>query len=890
MKSRTAYFSLPFFCNTLRRFMPFTLLYTVIMILSGPVSTAYTMSTRYASISDLNITKISGYGSALFGSGFSQYNSFGAIHSIPWIFAIILGVLLFNYLHKKNALDLYHSIPLKRETIFITYTLLGLVLLAVPMLLCFVANMIIISAYKLPGLLNPFAYLSNVSIEILLMLTIFLMVIFVSFISDTIANNALLAVYLFSISFVFITVTSIFFYNELFGYAIGDVVKNSYRFTPFLRAFAPSLLSFNWLDIVFFSALVFTLFFLIILLYKKRKREAVSRGFASSVFCWTAAYLGAICGYLTALSSRNTGWKIFWYIAGGTILWAISNVIINRGFKRLLPTWKQFLAFQLAVGLFFFCVKFDFIGFEKRIPNVKDISQVTFNYSWNLEGYSEFSNNYSSSILNNPLPFFNNYSDNSYNLLYLSSLINSSSLNSIYTKNNFIYKDPQNIKIITELHKTILEDYKMRDKSKLPATKNGYFLNETKSNPIGLAINYKLKSNLSQTRTYIYPESEIKKQLMPLFNSEEYKKQAFDIFKNNAENPYSKANIIYDNYSSNNSTGGTKSKEVINKLIDEIKKDILSLDFNILQQGVKPIYSIALYDEKDNNNIVKRLPVYDSFANTKKFLQDSGIISKNLLPLSEVTSIDVTGNASQHFDSKLFPMKVTDQNQIRDLYNDVIRLNQSYQNYICIDVNYKDGHYSNVMINLDFAPKWLLDKINYQPQLTYSSYSPSSSVKVSSNYISSSSTPSSKSYIYASRPSSSSQPSTSLQTVDDTVTGTALGQFNFSGSWSKVSQASFYNGSINSTDQAGYYEFKFVGSNVQIFANKDVSYGFSKVEIDGNTVKTIDQYSPFKTDRFPIYSSNYLSYGEHTIRVTNLMQKSSNSTGTFISVDFIRYS
>lgn len=88
-------------------------------------------------------------------------------------------------------------------------------------------------------------------------------------------------------------------------------------------------------------------------------------------------------------------------------------------------------------------------------------------------------------------------------------------------------------------------------------------------------------------------------------------------------------------------------------------------------------------------------------------------------------------------------------------------------------------------------------------------------------------------------------------------------------------------------DESIYFEYTFVGTKVEIYGNKEQSFGKVKVYIDGKEAGIYDGYNPKKIYRQKLWESDELKDGQHTIKAVLLNQKNENSTGYNMLIDYV---
>jgi hypothetical protein len=138
---------------------------------------------------------------------------------------------------------------------------------------------------------------------------------------------------------------------------------------------------------------------------------------------------------------------------------------------------------------------------------------------------------------------------------------------------------------------------------------------------------------------------------------------------------------------------------------------------------------------------------------------------------------------------------------------------------------------------------------------------------------------------------SESSSSITFQSIDDTITGTGLNQWNFeSAGWSHCTScndsATFYNESIswdNTTNDVA--TLKFNGSKVKLYGFTDPRDGIAAISIDNGPEAMVDFYSPTRTGNVLLWASPTLSESQHTLKIRTTGTHSAGSTDNYIGVD-----
>ncbi|MBN1696149.1 MAG: hypothetical protein JW881_01435 [Spirochaetales bacterium] len=128
-----------------------------------------------------------------------------------------------------------------------------------------------------------------------------------------------------------------------------------------------------------------------------------------------------------------------------------------------------------------------------------------------------------------------------------------------------------------------------------------------------------------------------------------------------------------------------------------------------------------------------------------------------------------------------------------------------------------------------------------------------------------------------------------ITTVNDNTTGTGDNQFEYVGSWDYGSQSGAYmNDNHWNSDAGDYYQVRFHGTRIEIFAATASNHGIAAVSIDGGTETLIDYYSSSRLEQAQVWSSPDLQQGNHILKVRITGNRNANSSGAAIPVDMVR--
>jgi len=137
---------------------------------------------------------------------------------------------------------------------------------------------------------------------------------------------------------------------------------------------------------------------LALLLYRRRKMETagdvVAIPLLVPVFKVCACLAGALtCTTLVNRLMANLSWygvpKLVLFIGlmwlGGAVGWFIAQMLVEKTFRVFRHGWKGLGVLCLIYAVFFTAAEFDWTGFEKRVPDPSEVAQVTV-----IGGYEGF--------------------------------------------------------------------------------------------------------------------------------------------------------------------------------------------------------------------------------------------------------------------------------------------------------------------------------------------------------------------------------------------------------------------------------------------------------------------------------------------------------------------
>jgi|GEM_PF-2093823 len=296
--------------------------------------------------------------------------------------AFVISTVILRFMHNKQAMDMYYSLPVKRETMLLSHALAGLTLVLAPVLVNFLLTMGI----------EVFFGRSSIPSSVWNVLLLFLVVIT--------ATYAIIVLVATVVGTSFDTVV----FGAVFHFAIPIVVglvsltvsMNLYGFdypeglTRFILYSAPSLISVAYFSDwnVLLSAVIWLLasiglFALSAVAFKRRKSEfagrALENGFLHVIVKMIVSFAGGFLMMVIFTHSvrDDLGFALIGFAFGAAITFIFIHSILARGFKTLLKSWLQ-VAVLLVVSLVLVLISYtDPFGYETYIPDLSKVKAVS---------------------------------------------------------------------------------------------------------------------------------------------------------------------------------------------------------------------------------------------------------------------------------------------------------------------------------------------------------------------------------------------------------------------------------------------------------------------------------------------------------------------------------
>ena len=328
----------------------------------------------------------------------------------------VLALMLNSYMHSKKAADVYHSLPVRRETLLVINAAVAMTIITVPLV---VSNIIVAAAAAIKfGGAAPIGYqlldmLCWLACAALIYSITTCVCVRVGSVFDTFLFSGVLfftcpillaTVFVLGESFLYGFYTPPFFGHlclwlspvlfpiDRFGY-----YYDSYRFGTGMgdNAIFSKYFPGSNITMILYFVLAIVLLLFAMKLYSSRHSEmaetSTSKGFLPSVILLIGTVIGSIyTGLLFYYTMNESTFAYFlWAIIGGLVVFAVLAVILNRGFKTLRKEIPKGACMAAVAVLASVIMVTGGLGYSSRVPKLESLKSVETNWSGFYKGMGQ---------------------------------------------------------------------------------------------------------------------------------------------------------------------------------------------------------------------------------------------------------------------------------------------------------------------------------------------------------------------------------------------------------------------------------------------------------------------------------------------------------------------
>ena len=618
------------------------------------------------------------------------------------VLSLVMAMSGFSYLYSKKKVDLYHSLPVKREVLYFIKLINGILIVVIPFIICeIVASLLVIAnTGKISVLIAAIWAIAEWTL-------LFILSYFLTLFSIMLTGNMLIGILacgFFSFYFPLISLVLKGYQSSFFDtyYTSGFIIENVLpNMSSFMLMF--NIFELKWLTriiIVILASIAFL--FINLFLYKKRASEAAGKSVSfnviklpiKSMMVIFMSILMYLLGY--EVMNDSIGWGLFGLIVSGVITHCVMEIIYNQDFKKIFAKKIELLVLIIISIFIAAAFQFDIFGYDSYIPSASQIK--------------------STAVISNLLE---SNSEQYYNKVEISDgYYNDSFVDVDYASDSKIEADQikkmdiQNKDAVLELARQGIEAAK-------------YDL-EPQGDFDRVLISYKLKNGRTVGRVYYVDLDQSTSGLSSVYADESYKKSSYPILSENPENIVS---VDFNGIMDNDTHIVFHDDELKKKFVETYKKELMNLDYetklksypfasirfnNDFMEGALRKYagfnytsdSTTAVNSKWENVYANSLesvgfyPIYPEFKETLALLKEMDVEVIYKFPAEYVESIDVSYNDWENIDlddndevsgsytGATTVKTFTDKKDIEDILDKLVICDSPYKENLNEDRNY----------------------------------------------------------------------------------------------------------------------------------------------------------------------------------------------------------
>ncbi|MCX8002524.1 MAG: DUF6449 domain-containing protein [Anoxybacillus mongoliensis] len=503
--------------------------------------------------------------------------------SLMFTLPILLAIFLFRYMQVKLSADYMHSLPIKREGLFLQHIIVGMIVLIVPITL--IAGCLIVMKPFLPISLYSLKhvaiwFVSTVTMNLLL----FSGAVFVGMLTGMSILQGMFAYVLFffpaGIFILLIFNLKYFLYGFAYEYYLSSSLN---EMIPFIQALNWETERIQPLEILIYTVLTFMFYGLSIWLYKKRHvematdaivfrplRPVFTYGFTFCVMLVGGAYFGQM--------QQKMRWVIFGYVFSSLVGYIIAHMILAKTW-RVFSRWRAYVGYVVFMSIVGLLFAFDLFGYKTYQPSLNEIERAYFG---------------------DHIYFFE--SDE-------------------IDRENAFYYEKENIKNIYLFHQHLIEH-------------QTYPVNERRN----VVIGYDLKNGDRIVREYTVSLNIYNQFYAPIFNSIEFKKNHYPILrKTNFED------TLQIKIGSEDKFVRLQDRADIESFLTVLRQQLLNETFNG-EAGYQSWGTINIAYEKYHEDSIEWKKSYHLI---EQWLQQRGLLQKARVTADDVVEVKIIQNTKK---------------------------------------------------------------------------------------------------------------------------------------------------------------------------------------------------------------------------------------------------
>lgn len=691
----------------------FCIVIPVVYVISTPKEIDYSMTLWLADVTDGVLELLGGT------------NPF--ITMIVVAGAVLCGVSGFSYLHTAKKVDFYHSIPVKREQLFLSVYFDGILMMAVLYFLSLVVAIVAASAsgvgFSVMFVTAMKGYIFQMSFYCLIYTTVVLAMMLTG--NRMIALLGVLVFFFYVPAVILLGTGYVQTWFQHFSYStsLSDwlIIIMTYG-SPFI-CFMQKLENYETLAMAatVSGTLLVTAVMAVgtCLLYRMRPSEAAGKAMAFKKSMMPIKILVvmpmtmAFCLFFYALRS-TFAWGVFGVLFGALLTHCLMEIIYHFDFRKLF-SHKLHLAVCMVAGILLLCgFKYDWFGYDSYLPKAQQVRSASI-YLRSMDNWVS----YGEVKLDERRDY--------YEWEYLDG--------TDYVQKHMEVKDPEDIIRMAEQGIR----YGKEDEDNGFGTRYyDYYQNGTEK-LTRYEIQYTLNSGRKVTRAYLAKMTDVEDSIKRIYDSASYKEGVYPIL---LQTPEDTVRVNFQQYDLVQRVPEHVDVEALLRVYQEELKALtyetriretpigtiqfVTTDMDEALEAMMKEGSDGYYYARDIENR-SYYPVYPSFTGTLEMLKSGGFTGNASIRAEDISMIsiyDYTGNydkfeASGNYNARDY--EIVEEEEIETLaplliFEDYYDMNSLYdlgeRDNLSIRVSMKDGRELSCLIGADQYPDFLKQKFD----------------------------------------------------------------------------------------------------------------------------------------------------------------------------------
>lgn len=471
MKSKTSFFNKGIILDDIRRFGWISCVYTLALIFLLPLKILMLHTDEDMYYVANTVIKKQFY-----------FRSAEPQGMLTIIIPVLLAIFLFRYIQVKVSVDMIHSLPINRSTLYRSHIAFGIVSLVVPVIINAIITIILNKSLGLGAYYSIYDVIQWIALTLLFDFIFFIAAVFMGMVvGSSVLQGALTYVFVFlplGLTVLIAEILEIFIYGFTYNLDGGES-----KLSPMARIFDGfgnfdmSNRSITVTEIIVYIVLCILLYFASEYVYNIRKLEAASSTIAFKGLQYVFKYGVTFCAMLLAgayfqSAQNSTNWMIFGFIIGSLIGYFAAEMIVKKSLW-VFTSIKGYGIYAVIMIIMAMGIRFDITGYEKKAPVLEKIQNIYFSEGYYDSGSAKYNIN--------------------------------------------VYDDEKNLRDIQSLHKKLIED---KDKNK----------SLNREDRRSVVFEYRLKDGDKIQRAYNISYDEYAKYFKPIYESKEFKNMRYEIF------------------------------------------------------------------------------------------------------------------------------------------------------------------------------------------------------------------------------------------------------------------------------------------------------------------------------------------------------------------------